>query len=633
MLKTLSIIILFAIPVAAISQICSGSLGDPVGNYTFSTGGALKANSTSYTYTPEACPRDGFYTIVSSTTRCFADTWHEVSEDHTPGDLNGYMMLVNASADPGIFYVDTIKGLCGKTTYEFAAWVMNVLKPTACGGNALLPRLTFTIETLDGIVLGGPYSTGDIPASNTPDWKQYGLFFNTPEAVSDVIIRVINNNTGGCGNDVIFDDITFRPCGPGISAGIVSNAGGLVNVCEDDPAVFVLNAAVSSGYANPSLQWQQSVDGGSTWTDIAGAQTASFTRLPTIPGNYQYRIAAAEAENITLSRCKVASNVLTIIVNSKPDIQTEIRSPACIGTTITLKASGGTRYSWEGPSGFRSGEQNPPLEVTAASAGSYQLTVTTQAGCVDATTIELLTIPQPIVSAGSDVSICEGTTAALLATGGVRYQWLPSAGLSSSVVSNPLASPSDTTRYKVVITDGNECSDTALVTVNIWKKPRAIAGADQYLFEGDTVQLNGSASGTDITFFWTPEVPVNAVTPRVHPGSNTTYTLHVESERGCTAATDEVFVRVYKKLTIPNAFSPNSDGINDNWQIINLDTYPDSRIVVFNRYGQQVYAAAGYSGAWNGSNNGKPLPAGTYYYIIDLKISRPVLTGWVFIAR
>src|SRR5690349_210843 len=123
------------------AQLCTGSLGDPVIHITFGSGNnpgpPLRAATTYYTYVSTDCPNDGSYTVRNSTSGCFGSTWYDVLLDHTPNDTNGYFMLVNASYQPGDFYVDTVKGLCGSTTYEFAAWIMNVLRPSACGFNGI----------------------------------------------------------------------------------------------------------------------------------------------------------------------------------------------------------------------------------------------------------------------------------------------------------------------------------------------------------------------------------------------------------------------------------------------------------------------------------------------------------------
>jgi gliding motility-associated-like protein len=116
------------------------------------------------------------------------------------------------------------------------------------------------------------------------------------------------------------------------------------------------------------------------------------------------------------------------------------------------------------------------------------------------------------------------------------------------------------------------------------------------------------------------------------PLADKTYKLTVTAEGGC-AASDEVFVKVLVAPEVPNAFSPNKDGINDTWNIQFLETYPGAIIEVFNRYGQIVYRSTGYSKQWDGTFNGNPLPVGVYYYIINPKNGRKQLTGSVSIIR
>jgi gliding motility-associated-like protein len=92
-------------------------------------------------------------------------------------------------------------------------------------------------------------------------------------------------------------------------------------------------------------------------------------------------------------------------------------------------------------------------------------------------------------------------------------------------------------------------------------------------------------------------------------------------------------VRVLKKPLVPNAFSPNGDGINDTWVIEYLETYPGAVIEVFNRYGQVVFRSVGYDKPWDGTYKGQQLPTGTYYYIINPKNGREQMNGWVVIIR
>ena len=149
------------------AQLCTGSLGDPVVNITFGTGGTSGfAPQNGYTYISSSCPNDGYYTITNYTSNCFNNTWHTVPKDHTG---NGAFMLVNASYNPGDFFITTVTDLCPNTTYEFAAWIMNVITRF----NSILPNITFTIETPTGTVLG-KFNTGDIAVTSQPEWKHKG---------------------------------------------------------------------------------------------------------------------------------------------------------------------------------------------------------------------------------------------------------------------------------------------------------------------------------------------------------------------------------------------------------------------------------------------------------------------------
>ena len=183
-MKYLKAAFLFLFPLinytAGKAQICEGSLGDPVVNITFGAGSAftlpLDANVTTYRYFSGLCPDDGFYNIASQSLGCFGGSWHNVVQDHTPNDMNGNMMLVNASLQPGDFYTQKVTGLCGGTTYEFAAFILNILKNNACNLSGIDPIITFTIENLSGEIIR-TYTTGNIAETENPEWKQFGFFF------------------------------------------------------------------------------------------------------------------------------------------------------------------------------------------------------------------------------------------------------------------------------------------------------------------------------------------------------------------------------------------------------------------------------------------------------------------------
>jgi len=631
----IAVLLFFLINISkANAQLCQGSLGDPVVNITFGSGanpGPPLGSITSYNYANHDCPDDGYYTIANSTSSCFGNTWHSV-QNHTPGDINGYMMVINASFNPGDFFVKTVSDLCPNTTYEFASWIYNVLQPYACNGNGIKPNITFSIETTTGSVLK-TYETGDIPFGS--DWTQYGFFFSTTTSVNSVVLRMTNNAPGGCGNDILLDDITFRACGPLVTANI-SGAHDSVNVCTGDNSVFTLVANVSAGYTDPVYQWQVSKDGGNTWANIAGAVNTTYVRQPVItPGLYLYRFSVSKKDNINISTCSILSNVVSVSVNKYP-VPDALSRGSCIGDSLLLTANDGAFFQWKGPLGFSSSEQSPFIAVTTpGNSGTYYVKVTSAEGCSsqDSTTAELTA--RPLVHAGNDVEVCEGVPIQLNASGTniTSYQWSPATGLSDATIANPIALPSENTLY--ILTVGNhECKVADSLQVTIDKDPSADAGPDKIMIAGQSVVLSGSGAGTNVSYTWTPAnnlQAANTLTPVASPGASQQYILHVVSNAGCGTATDTMLVKVYKQLYIPNAFTPNGDGINDNWIIETLAAYPGAEVKVYNRYGQMVFNNYGKNIAWDGKFKGVQLASGAYVYVIDLKNNTPLVKGVVFV--
>jgi gliding motility-associated-like protein len=166
--------------------------------------------------------------------------------------------------------------------------------------------------------------------------------------------------------------------------------------------------------------------------------------------------------------------------------------------------------------------------------------------------------------------------------------------------------------------------------------PIANAGPDKVVLEGGVVTLTPDIiNGIPVTYSWTPVLGLND--PNIagavaSPPDDITYTLTVTSDKGCSTS-DQVFVKVLKKPSIPNIFSPNGDGVHDHWEIQYLNSYPGCTVDVYNRYGQLIFHSVGYGTPWDGTVNGKPVPVGTYYYIVDPKNGRGKMSGYVDVIR
>ena len=627
------------------AQLCQGSLGDPIINITFGNGGnpgaPLSAATTTYQYVSNDCPNDGFYTVRNNTSNCFSNSWYTVASDHT-GDAGGYFMLVNASIQPSAFYLDTVRGLCSNTTYELAAWIMNVIRTSACSGDPIQPNLTFSVEKTDGTVLK-TYNTGNIATLSSPVWNQYGTFFTTPVGVSDVVLRIFNNSQGGCGNDLALDDITFRPCGPLITNSIDGVPAASVSFCQGPAKQYQLSCTVSGGFTNPVFQWQnRTAATNNLWVDI-GAPVATPSLLFTIPanappGNYEARLAVAEAGNLGTPQCRIYSKAFTFIINANPVTTANNDGPGCENNRVQLTATGGVQYDWSGPNSYAASGANVQVQnIQFNQAGKYYVVVKNAAGCIGKDSTIVAINAAPVASAiTSQANICIGDSVQLSGSGGPGYLWTPVTGLSNPNINNPKAAPATTTTYSLIVTNQFSCKDTAQVTVNVIAPPIVNAGPDRTMLLGQSVQLLGSVTGQQITYSWSPATFINDVTslqPLVNPPADATYILTAVSNIGCKTVSDTVLVKIYKELFIPNAFTPNGDSKNDTWNIPALDTYPGFQLFIYNRYGQLMFQTSRTPVAWDGTYKGKPCVNGAYTYIIKTGKRDEVINGTVLIIR
>jgi len=647
-LKLFLLAVFTAFTLQCFAQVCTGSLGDPVINQTFGSGTtnpgpALPFGTTNMAYVDSLCPNDGQYAIISSivgTQNCHESTWYSVSTDHT-GNRNGYMMLVNASYAPSIFYTQPANGLCPNTTYEFSAYILNLIVPSYLTAAYSEPNITFTIKTTSGVVLATDTTGTILPSAlnQGPTWNKYGTYFTTPADVTDVVVLMTNNAPGGNGNDFLLDDITFKACGPIIETGFATTTGPTEqSLCQGSNANYTLKADVI-GENSPSYQWQVDTSGYG-WKDIAGQTSSSIdvSFVNAATGVYQYRLGVSNGSDISVVSCRVYSPPLTVYVNPLPVVPAFPVQTFCEGSTLTLTALAGISCIWTGPN-LSPTMQNPLIikNVTQANAGTYSVQAMSDSGCTAAPVEAIVKItPKVVPVVSNDVGVCAGESTTLSASGGLYYKWTPSTGLDHDDIANPVATPLETTTYHVDISNDG-CSDSSRsVTVTVWQLPVANAGSNKTIYQGQSVKLDGTEKGDEITsVYWTPAANLDnpqSLTPIASPTDNTTYTLNVVSQN-CGSSTSSVYIRVYKTITIPNTFSPNNDGINDNWDINELITYPNCTVMIYDRYGQKVYQSIGYPKPWNGTYNGTPLPQGTYYYIIDLKDGRPPVAGWVLIVR
>jgi gliding motility-associated-like protein len=162
------------------------------------------------------------------------------------------------------------------------------------------------------------------------------------------------------------------------------------------------------------------------------------------------------------------------------------------------------------------------------------------------------------------------------------------------------------------------------------------AGEDQLIFEGESTILQGIGPAGSV---WSPSTglsDVSIASPIATPTISSTYFYTYTASNGCVYS-DDVRVNFDKPIVIMNTLTPNDDGINDLWEIRDAHNYPGMKVNVYDRWGQRVYNSIGYGGdkKWDGTYLGAQVPAGVYYYVIELGTGKKghTFSGYVTVIR
>lgn len=288
--------------------------------------------------------------------------------------------------------------------------------------------------------------------------------------------------------------------------------------------------------------------------------------------------------------------------------------------------------------------------VTNTSGQNFNIRMVSYSGgntCVSEITKTITVYPNPLAAftvSAADICFDEPVfftdqSATRSAVTPARWVWDLGKGNSSSI-QNPARAYQDSGSFITTlhVYSAAGCgSDTVSVTLTVYPLPVLEMGTKSVtILEGGQIKLNPAfVYGNDLSYRWTPPSFLSsdtAYSPVSQPTDDIRYTFTVTGEGGCSVS-DTIFIKVLKSPEIPNAFSPNGDGINDTWNIKYLESYPGATVDVFNRFGQVVYRSLGYNRPWDGTVQGKVLPIGTYYYIINPKNGKPVYTGSITIIR
>jgi gliding motility-associated-like protein len=460
--------------------------------------------------------------------------------------------------------------------------------------------------------------------------------------------------TGGVPAAYLWNDVALQTTStatalcPGTYFVTVPDAAGCISIASatvTQPPVIGFSVAnaqnpLCNGNANGSI------------TTIPSGGTLSYTYTWTPAPAFPQTTATASGLNantyiVTMTDANGCTATQTVtLINPVSLTISDVPTPASCNTisdgAIDVTVGGGTlpyAYQWSG------GSAATTQDLVAILSGSYTITVTDSNFCSIADTIILAANSTVIAVAGNDTAFCQAGALTLNASGstnGVNYQWFQmpantSVGNTAIVSVNP---PSGVTSYYVVVDNGTGCSDNDTILVTSNPSPSVNAGPDVTIIIGGTTPIGGSPTTgmAGATIAWTPSPGgldnSTATNPNATPSTTTTYTVTVTSPLGCSAS-DSAVVTVRPTIVFPDGISPNGDGANDEWIIDGIELFPNCTVEVYNRWGELLFQSLGYKEHWKGLYKNKPLPVGTYYYIIDLKdpLFPDAYTGPITIMR
>ncbi|MDB5032807.1 MAG: hypothetical protein JWQ98_48 [Chlorobi bacterium] len=183
----------------------------------------------------------------------------------------------------------------------------------------------------------------------------------------------------------------------------------------------------------------------------------------------------------------------------------------CIGDSARLSVSGGIAYRWEPSPDITCDSCAAPM-VHPTTTTTYRVNVTGANGCHVIDSVKVTVVPLPVASAGPPVTICDGTSTVLGASGGTSYRWTPPDGLSCTDCPNPVAGPVQTTTYHVVVLNANGCRSEDSVTVTVKPVTLQVLALDSGTFVVDTTKLTHTTC-REVVMQNLGEVPIVLASP------------------------------------------------------------------------------------------------------------------------
>ena len=528
------------------TSICHGSLGDniyPNGDFGSGIPNVIPVNpglAPGYIYQTNPPPNDGYYSIANNTSPWgwfAADVWINI-EDNGP-EPNGYMMVVNASYPPGLFFQQTV-AVCENTLYEFSVDVINIFQKQF--PQSIKPNLSFMIDNV------AYCETGDIPIDE--QWHTVRFSFTTAPGQTSLMLGMRNNAPGGYGNDLAIDNINFRACGPELLS------PDTLRFCAGSSAQLELQL-LNSPFSTTAFQWQVFLNG--NWEDIPGANSLTWN-LPNPQDGAEYRLLVASATpNLAVPNCRIVSQAIRLAQMPALVISASGSDVLCFGQGSASVAA--QTFSGQAPYQYTWSNGSTEQMMTGVAAGNYMVTISDALGCSAATSATVIEAPQLIAGIISlPVSCFNGSDGQVIAaaSGGTSpYTFSWENGTSGNTIQGLSAG-----NYQLTITDGHGCTSTASGSIGTPSAltPMATGGISSCFGGNDgiaTVLANGGTS--PYTFLWSS----GQTDAQISGLSAGNYLVTVTDAQGCSASTSGNISEPLALLPATNGGGTSCFGGND----------------------------------------------------------------------
>ncbi|SJZ49527.1 gliding motility-associated C-terminal domain-containing protein [Chitinophaga eiseniae] len=528
------------------------------------------------------------------------------------------------------YQVTTDKG-CTKDTTITASFK---LKPQLAYApvNGICVNVKGSIKVANAAVQNGVTGKGYYKG---PATDSSGNFTPSAAGAGTHKIWYVFNTSTGCSDSVATDVVVY----PKPTATFTATA----NVCLGQPALITDQSTITGGVIST---WK--------WDDGKGQQTqvnnnTPFNVLYTADGSYTVKLVA-----VSDHQCLSDTASMKVGVHPLPEVNFQLPASICMPegsaqfTNLSkIKDNSALTWKWNFGDGSAASALKDPLHnYTAYGPFDVVLAATSPFGCADSATKRMEAFfGQPVASFKvSPDTLCQGTDNTFTdqstdaKSNITTWAWEFGDGSTSSA-QNPVKKYTEPGEYgvKLKVSNAAGCTSAPFTSkVVVYLQPVIDAGQSFVVPQGTVITFRPTANDSvNLKFRWEPAADFpnpTLLSPSIPAMHDEVYTLTATGKHNCTAK-DQLSVKVLKPVLPPNAFSPNGDNINDKWVIYNLSDYPDSKVEVFNRYGQRVYQSTGYPQPWDGSFKGNPLPVGTYYYVITLRNGFAPLSGYVAIIR